>query len=236
MTNSSIKICKNADQCEAFSFLRLFAVGIVFLLCALTARAELEWEQKTIQLDLHPLQVTGAVSFPFKNGGTNAVEILSVRTACGCLNASFENRAVALDGAGCIDVRFDFRDKTGPQRKGVAVRASGLKPTVLYVQVNIQEVYSLSIDRLEWTASADPEPKRCRLVNQTKVPVRLVSAESSIDAFSVELVSIREGFEYDVVVRPHCRASAAKSTIRIQTECPPEITESRVYTLPAVLR
>lgn len=209
----------------------------VFLLWS-AAQAELQWEQKTIPLQVHPLQVEVRVEFPFKNTGTNAVEILSLRSTCGCLIPSMSTNRFEAGEVGSVDVVFDLRDKKGPQRKGVAVRSSDApkNPVILYVQTHIPEAYTLSAKRLEWSLDGDRAPQTCRLINRLKEPVRLISATSSLDSFSVDLKVIREGFEYEVQVVPQLSATVGLSVITLQTECPPELKESRIYTFSVVLR
>ncbi len=215
---------------------------LIFCCSFFAAQAELRWESTTVQLDLHPLEVTGKVEFPFKNAGTTTVDILAVRTTCGCLEAKASTNQVAAGESGTVDVTYNFRKKTGPQRKGVAIRVSGSRPVILYVQANVTEVYKLSAKRLGWSRSSlaagdhNYASKTCRLVNQRKEPVRLISADSSLDTFDVELISIREGFEYEVRVAPKADAAPGKSVITVQTKCPPELKESRAYTFSAVLR
>ncbi len=218
-------------------------MSVQFIFCGLclflffsVASSELRWESKTVQLDLHPLQVTGGTAFHFRNAGTNTVNILAVRTTCGCLKASVSTNKVAAGESGAVDVIFDFHDKVGPQRKGVAVRISDSKPVLLYVQGNVPEVYTLSAKRLEWRLSSDLRSKSCRLVNKRKEPARLISAAASSDSFAVELIPVHEGFEYEVRVCPASDATPGKSIITVQTECPPELGESRSYNFSAYLR
>jgi len=218
----------------AFSW-RIFLL-LIFCYSVLTAQAELQWESKTLQLDIHPLQVTGPVEFSFKNTGTNTVDILSVRTTCGCLKAKASANRVAVGESGAIHVTFDFRDKIGPQRKAVAIRTSDSKPVILYVQANVPEVYTLSSKRMDWTLSGDRNSKTCRLTSRLSEPVRLICATPSSDWFTVELISVREGFEYEVRVTPNFWTSPGMAVITVYTECPPELAESRTYTFSAVLR
>lgn len=234
--------------CVPCDLSRLIKIAVGLLCCsALSCLAELTWEQKVIRLDVHPLQVEGKASFHFKNTGTNTVDILAVRTTCGCTKASASTNQVAPGESGSIDAIFNYRDKIGPQRKAVALRTSDSKPTILYLEANIQSAYNVSAKRLEWSlhsvAASDEsgkgrlyDPKTCCLINQLHEPVHLVSATSSLDSFTVELIPIREGFEYEVQVVPIRNASPGRSVITIQPEHPPELQESRTYTFTATLR
>jgi hypothetical protein len=89
---------------------------------------------------------------------------------------------------------------------------------------------------MDWSLSGDRTPQVCHLVNQQKEPVRLVSVSASSGAFDVKLIPIRDGFEYGVQVFPPASSTVERSVITIQTECPPELDESRAYTITVVLR
>ena len=220
---------------------------ILLLGCSFVAQAGLIWEQKVIRLDVHPLQVEGKAAFHFKNDGTNTVDILAVRTTCGCMKASASTNQVALGESGIIDATFNYRDKTGPQRKAVAIRTSETKAVILYVEANIQSAYSVLAKRLEWSLSsvagsgegghAEYEPMTCRFVNRHKTPFNLISATSSSEQFAIELTSLRKGYEYEVTVTPEVSITKpTRATMTVQTECPSELPESRSYTFTATVR
>lgn len=183
------------------------------------------------------MQVEAQTAFRFTNTGTEPVDILSVQTTCGCLKAVASTNRIASGESSAIVATFDFRDKAGPQRKSVAVRSSDSKPVILYVEANIKSPYGLSAQRLEWPLSGERAPQTCRLINQYETPFNLISATASSDQFNVELVPVREGFEYEVLVTPDASIQAPTlATITVHSQCPPELQESRVYTLTAVLR
>lgn len=213
----------------------------IFLLascCVFTAQAELQWEHKTVCLDVYPLQVEAKTAFHCTNTGAEPIDILSIQTSCGCLKAAANTNRIAPGESESIDVVFDFRDKTGPQRKAVAVRSSDApaKPTVLYLEANIPEVYTFDTERLEWPLNGKLELKVCRMVNRLKEPVRLISVSSSSEQFAVELKPVREGFEYEVLVHPVESSIPGLAVVTVQTECPPGLKEFRVYSFSASLR
>ncbi len=220
--------------------------------CYFSAQAELQWETTTIARVVHPLQVEDHIEFRFINDGEEPVEILSLRSTCGCLSPSMSTNRIASGESGVLNVKFNLRDRSGPQRKGVAVRSSDVpkRPTILYIETNIAEAYKLSEKRLAWlfAPKADGqgrtvtarnyryEPKTCRLVNRLSEPIRLISVSSSSEKFIAELKTVREGFEYNVMVYPVDSATAGLAVITVQTECPPELEESRSYRFKASLR
>jgi hypothetical protein len=217
---------------------RRLQIRLMLCCSAVTASAELKWDSTTSTLTVHPLQVEARSEFGFTNTGTNQVEILSLKSTCGCLKPSGSTNRVAPGEAGTVTVDFDLRDRSGSQRKGVAVRSSDApaKPTILYVETNIPQVYVPDTKRLEWSLTGNLEPKICRLINRLREPVRLISVLSSSDQFTVELRTVREGFEYEVQVHPIESAVSGLAIITVQTECPAELPESRSYRIDACVR
>lgn len=211
---------------------------LILCVTAVAVRAELTWEATTLARTVHPLQVEDHAEFHFTNTGTNSVEIISFKSTCGCLIPSMSTNQFDAGESGRVDVVFNLRDKMGPQRKGVAVRSSDhpKQPVILYIETNIREAYTLSTKRLEWSLSGDRTSKTCRLINQLETPIKLISANSSSKLFSAELKSIREGFEYEVLVRPVDNAAPGRAVITVQAECPAELPESRTYQFDACAR
>ena len=118
----------------------------------------------------------------------------------------------------------------------MAIRTSESKPVILYVEANIKNAFSLSAERLEWSLSGNRDSKACHVTNLHKTPYKLISATSSSDQFAVELIPTREGFEYEVSVTPSVSiTNPVSTTITIQSECPPELSESRVYQFKVII-
>jgi hypothetical protein len=140
---------------------------IVFVSFAAAASAELVWRQKSMPLKMHPVQVEAQARFNCTNTGAEPVDILSVQTSCGCLKAVATANRIMPGAAGSVAVTFDARDKTGPQRKSIAVRSSdnSKRPVLLYIEANIPTVYTIEPERIEWQMEGGRESKTCRLVN-----------------------------------------------------------------------
>lgn len=211
---------------------------LIFCCSFFTAQAELVWQQRSIRLDVHPLQVEAKTAFHFTNTGTEPVDLLSVRTTCDCLKAVPGATRIAPGASGALDVIFDFRDKTGPQRKSIAVRSSDhpQNPVILYVEANIPVAYTPEPARLEWPLSGERALKISRFVNRLADPVRLISVSSSSEQFTVELKTVREGYEYEVSVDLKEDALPEAALMTVYTGSPEAFDESRTYRIDAFVR
>jgi len=65
-----------------------------------------------------------AVSFRFRNSGTNPLVIESVQPSCGCTVADFPKEPIAPNKEGEIAATFDSEGREGLQHKELTVRAN----------------------------------------------------------------------------------------------------------------
>ena len=90
----------------------IFAFTLSMIMC-LGARAELKWEQTTIEL--HPAandkQAVG--HFKYQNTGKTPVHFKSVHASCGCTTAQSQKEEVPPGDKGEITATFNIGDRTG---------------------------------------------------------------------------------------------------------------------------
>ena len=99
------------------------------------------------------------------------------------------------------------------------------------VLADIPRAFTLKSPLLNWDkGDASPE-KRVTLHNPNAVPVKLLSITSSNELLPAEIKTIREGFEYEVVVLRKPGAVNARAVLRIRTEPPPGLAESKLIKL-----
>src|SRR6266508_2741417 len=98
----------------------IFAFTLSMIMC-LGARAELKWEQTTIEL--HPAandkQAIG--HFKYENTGKTPVRFKSVHASCGCTTAQTQKEEVPPGDKVEITTTFNIGDRTGSQVKTVTV-------------------------------------------------------------------------------------------------------------------
>ncbi|HEY5653676.1 MAG TPA: DUF1573 domain-containing protein [Pontiella sp.] len=196
-----------------------------------TASAELEWATKKIELQVLPAQLISSEIFRFKNSGKKPVSIDSIKVSCGCISAHLQNRTFAAGASGELTIRFDLKGRTGPQEKFATVKTDDGVEVKLVITADVPETYEISPKMLRWPRGADEQKKSAMLLNPNKTSVRLLSIKSSNKLLPAELKTIREGFEYEVVVSRLPEAINARSVIRIQTEPPPGHKESKTLKL-----
>src|SRR2546430_1392077 len=115
------------------NFLKL--IGIVALTAlAQGARAELKWEQTSVDLQPALGDKQAVAHFKYENVGKTPVHFTSVHASCGCTTAQTQNEQVAPGEKGEITATFNIGGRTGTQVKtgtmfAVAARVMPPAPT-----------------------------------------------------------------------------------------------------------
>ncbi|VGO21697.1 DUF1573 domain-containing protein [Pontiella sulfatireligans] len=202
----------------------IIAIG---LLAGSSAWAGLRWEASTQTLKVHPTQIEAMAVFRFSNAGDQLVTLSSVNVTCGCLAPRLDKRTYAPGESGELAVKFDLRNRTGKQHKATVVKTSDGATVSLFIDADIPKSYDIAPIMMTWAGDNPAATKTAKLTNSNKEPIKLLSVASSHKALPAELKTIREGFEYEVVVTRLPAAKNARSVVRITTEPPPGQTEAK---------
>src|SRR5882724_7733455 len=112
---------------------------------SLTARADLKWEQTSVEL--HPArgdkQAIG--HFKYQNAGKTPIHFKSVHASCGCTAAQSQKDQVGPGEKGEITATFNIGDRTGTQVKTITVDTDDPKTpqTVLKFTATIAQILDL---------------------------------------------------------------------------------------------
>src|SRR2546423_10679627 len=98
----------------------LFAFTLSMIMC-LGARAELKWEQTTVELHPAATDKEAVGHFKYQNTGSKPVRFQSVHTSCGCTAAQTQKEEVPPGEKGEITANFKIGDRTGQQVKNVTI-------------------------------------------------------------------------------------------------------------------
>lgn len=204
----------------------LFAV-----LVSATAGAQIEWKQTEVELKVHPTQISAEAVFEFTNTGDEPVSFSDIGISCGCLSTKPLKKSYASGESGRLVVMYNLRNRVGSQRKHIRADVSDGQHADLSISVNIPPSYIVEPRLLHWRKGDDAAQKTIRLRNPNALPIQLLSLKSSHEGLPAELKTIRDGFEYEVVVSRLPGAVNARSVIRIETEPPPGLNESKIINL-----
>lgn len=215
------------------------AFALLALFCAICP-AEVLWEHQAIEVDCTIEQKTLMVSFPFRNTGTQVVDITQTKSTCGCITTGLDQVTYAPGESGSLDVVFAIGNRSGRQQKLIRVLVQpedGSEPQQvrLTLVARIPEWLRLSHRSASWRMD-DPAPqaKTFRISVLRDQPIIVLSATATSNAFTTEVKTIEHGRLYDVIVTPLTPGAAANAMIEVTTDA--EVEKVRVVRIPVALR
>src|SRR4030095_17012999 len=97
------------------------AASPLSIIICFAARADLKWEQTTIELHPTAADKQAVGHFKYQNNGKTPVRFKSVHASCGCTTAQTQKEEVPPGQTGEITATFNIGDRTGTQVKTVSV-------------------------------------------------------------------------------------------------------------------
>jgi hypothetical protein len=199
--------------------------------------AQLAFEQTEIRVELDFGAERVSRDFVFTNNGDFPVEILEVRSSCGCTTAALDKHVYEPGESGTITAEFDVGQRVGEQSNSIMVRTDDAERSIhsLVLFVDIPRALTLSHRFLIWQRDADPDTRRVEVVFHPNAPYRLEGVEVEGDAFRVELTKDDdvEG-RYYLDVTPLDLSESDRAAIVLRTE--PEPSTPRAFSLYAYVR
>lgn len=169
-----------------------------------TALGSLEWKKTVIDHKAKPEDEEVTALFHFANTGDTPVEILGIKTSCGCTVAEQDKKIYLPGEMGTIKVKFTFEGRTGEQSKNVRITTNDPQsPLVLLtLNVDIPEFLSIEPQLLFWTRDEVPVFKSTIISVLSKTPVYINKIESENENFDYELTKLEDGRRYRIRVTP----------------------------------
>ena len=182
--------------------------------------------QSKVAVTAKPDATKVTVPYHFENKTDRVLTIAKYDSACSCLSAKVKNGKLVYQPGeqGEIRVQFAIGAFSGTVEKTVLLWTKDDpddKPsTVMTVELTIPVLFEAIPTTLLWDQGAKPEPKTIKLkVNHTK-PIRIVEHTGSNKDFPYELKTIRDGWEYELVVTPVSTDGSGFGMIKITTDSP----------------
>jgi hypothetical protein len=202
-------------------------------LIACSVSAQIEWRQKEVTVQVHPIQLKAEAEFHFTNAGSEPISISEVQITCGCMAVRPRKPSYVPGEEGVLTIILDLKERSGLFHKVATVTSSDGETVELAVTASIPTAYETETKMIKWAEGDRSETKTVRLKNPNSMPIRLLSVSSSNHLLPAELKPVREGYEYEVIITRMPGAEKARSVLRIATEPPPGFTESKTVKLYA---
>src|SRR6478672_11343136 len=198
-------------------------IGILALAAlAQSARAELTWEQTSV--DLRPgLNDKQAVAhFNYENVGNTPVHFKSVHASCGCTTAQTQNEQVAPGQKGEITATFNIGGRTGTQVKTVTVQTDDPEPStiVLTLKAVITPLLEFQPTLVYWQNGEEPKPKIITAKANKDSAIRKLDVASSTPDFIAKVAAGSAPNEFRISVQPRDTTKAVYATLTIKPDSP----------------
>ena len=212
----------------------ILTLTLSFIFC-LTARAELKWEQTTIEIRTGPNDQMAIAHFKYQNSGTTPVRFKEVKPACGCTTVQTQQEEVPPGEKGEITATFNIGDRTGTQIKTVTVETDEAvnQKTVLTLKAIIPQELEISPTFVFWKQGEKPDPKTITIHAGKDFSVKNIKVTSSSPDFQTKVQETGAG-QFKVDVQPNETSRLLASTLTIQSENSPKTfyATARITTAP----
>ncbi len=213
----------------------IFALTLSVIICV-TARAELKWDQTSIELHPAAADKQAIGHFKYQNAGSKPVRFKSVRTSCGCTAAQTQKEEVPPGEKGEITATFNIGERTGTQVKTVTVETDDPAnvTTVLTLKAVIPTQLEITPTFVFWGQGEAPKPKTIVVRAAKDFPVKHLKVTSSSPDFQARVEETGDG-QFKIDVQPQETTRSIASTLTIQPEGSPRIfyATARITTAPA---
>jgi hypothetical protein len=200
----------------------LIPAAISLMLPAL-ARAELKWEQTTLDLKPTLTDKQAVGHFKYQNSGDKPIKFKSVKASCGCTAAQSQKDQVAPGEKGEITATFTIGDRTGEQVKTVTVETDDAAHpvTVLTLKTNIPQILEVQPNFVFWQSGEEPKAKTIMARIGKDAPVKNLDVTSVNPQFDVK-VNKEKNSEYRIDIQPKETKTPSYTTVTVKTDYPKE--------------
>jgi Protein of unknown function (DUF1573) len=197
---------------------QIVALVLLTVICS-GARAELKWEQSTIELHPAAADKQAVGHFKYQNPGKTPVHFKSVHASCGCTTAQTQKDEVPPGGTGEITATFNIGDRTGTQVKTVTVETDeqANSKTVLTLRTIIPQQLEITPTFVFWKQGEKPDPKQITVRAGKEFNIKHIKVTSSTPDFQTKVEDKGNG-EFKVDVQPKDTNQQAATTLTIQPE------------------
>jgi hypothetical protein len=201
----------------------LTLIGIVAITSlAQSARAELKWEQTSV--DLRPAfnDKQAVAHFKYENVGNTPVHFKSVHASCGCTTAQTQNEQVAPGQKGEITATFNIGGRTGTQVKTVTVQTDDPERStiVLTLKAVITPLLEFQPTLVYWQNGEEPKPKIITAKANKDAAIKKLDVASSTPDFTAKVDAGSAPNEFRISVQPRDTTKAVYATLTIKPDSP----------------
>ena len=202
---------------------RILTFTLSILLVA-GARAQLKWEQSTV--DVHPAinDKQAVAHFKYENVGKTPVHFKSVKASCGCTTTQTQKEIVNPGEKGEIIASLNIGDRTGMQVKTVTVQTDDPNPaqatTILTLKANITAPLEVKPSFVYWTTGEQAKPKKISVKAAKDFPVKEITVKPNNQGFDTKVEAGKSAGEWTIEVTPKDTSHPTGTALLLETDYP----------------
>ncbi|SHJ31436.1 Protein of unknown function [Rubritalea squalenifaciens DSM 18772] len=171
------------------------------------------------------------ILFPFKNTSDQAVDIVAYDAPCSCMSAKLKggtalsnNKGIRFEPGeeGVVKGIFELGNFKGTIDKKIFLWTSNdskEKPSIeLTTRVTIPELISATPTSLIWDLKGQANAKEISIKVVGEKPIKVTDAKCSNGNLEFEVITIKEGFEYTLKVKPKSTDKILFASIKLSTD------------------
>ena len=203
------------------NFLKLSGV-LALTAFAQSARAELKWEQTSVDLRPGFNDKQAVAHFKYENVGNTPVHFKSVHASCGCTTAQTQNEQVGPGQKGEITATFNIGGRTGTQVKTVTVQTDDPERStiVLTLKAVITPLLEFQPALVYWQNGEEPKPKIITAKANKDAAIKKLNVASSTPDFAAKVDAGSAPNEFRISVQPRDTTKAVYATLTIKPDSP----------------
>ena len=189
------------------------------LIMSVGARAELKWEQTSIELHPAPNDKQAIGHFKYENTGKTPVHFKSVHPSCGCTTAQTQKDVVQGGEKGEITATFNIGDRTGTQIKTVTVETdeAANQKTVLTLKAEIPQQLEITPNFVFWKQGDKADTKTINVKAGKDFTVKHIKVTPSTPDFQTKVQDVGSG-QFKIDVKPQDTNKITASMLTIQAD------------------
>jgi Protein of unknown function (DUF1573) len=200
-------------------------IGILALAAlAQSTRAELKWEQTSVDLRPGFNDKQAVAHFKYENIGNTPIHFNSVHASCGCTTAQTQNEQVAPGQKGEITATFNIGGRTGTQVKTVKVETDDPDPArstiVLTLKAVITPLLEIQPAFVYWQNGEEPKVKIITAKANKDAAIKKLDVASSSPDFTARVDAGSAPNEFRISVQPRDTSKAVYATLTIKSDSP----------------
>lgn len=167
-----------------------------------------------------------SLPFDFENKTKRTIKIASYDSACSCISARIQKGKMSYEPGekGKIVVDFALGSFSGLQEKTLMLWTTDDTPekpsSILTSVITIPLLFEISPTTLFWDQHGDGKPQSLTIKVHNDKPIKILKDSGTNKNFPYEIKTIRDGWEYEIVVTPQSVDTPGMGMIKLTTDSP----------------